>query len=641
MRDEKIQEIRGQLESYLQRKGINTRKNFTCLAGTHADKNPSMSYKDDRVKCFSCDASMDIFDLIGVEYGITDFSEQLKKASEITGIYDYEGNNTPLQSKPQIQANNTPKPEEDDSKYQDKTDYINTCIARVNQTNYLKDRGLTDETIESFKLGYDPSFNTRNADTGEYDTWQVIIIPTSNKSYVARNIDPLASSGNRIRKYGHAYNYNLSRLKDKKPVFIVEGEIDAMSIEQLGYNAIGLGGKGNYTKFYNALEQERAGLPTLILALDNDEAGQVTNKQIAEVLEKQGIDFIISNPYGEFKDANECLNRDYRGIKKELEEVYSYASKSVKERQAEEYKKQATSSYIADFINGITDSVNTPYIPTGFKTLDYILDGGLYEGLYILGAISSLGKTTLVMQIADQIAIQGHDVLIFSLEMARTELMAKTISRLTLINAVVKKLDRRYCKTTRGITTASRYQYYEPEEMKLIEESIKEYGEFAKNIYIHEGLGNIGVEYIKQQVEKHIKFTGKRPIVIIDYLQILAPYDMRQTEKQATDKNVMELKRLSRDAKIPVFGISSFNRENYKNEVSMTAFKESGAIEYGSDVLIGLQFEGQGESGFKVDEAKGKDPRKIEIKILKNRNGKTGSKISMNYIPMFNYFEEV
>lgn len=49
-----------------------------------------------------------------------------------------------------------------------------------------------------------------------------------------------------------------------------------------------------------------------------------------------------------------------------------------------------------------------------------------------MGAISSLGKTTLILQIADQIAQNGKDVLIFSLEMAKAELMAKSISRHTL-----------------------------------------------------------------------------------------------------------------------------------------------------------------------------------------------------------------
>ena len=71
----------------------------------------------------------------------------------------------------------------------------------------------------------------------------------------------------------------------------------------------------------------------------------------------------------------------------------------------------------------------------------------------------------------------------------------------------------------------------------------------------------------------------------------------------------------------------------------MAAFKESGAIEYGSDVLIGLQLTGAGDKDFDVDVAKEKDPREIDFCILKNRNGKITSKgIPMTFYPIFNCF---
>ena len=91
---------------------------------------------------------------------------------------------------------------------------------------------------------------------------------------------------------------------------------------------------------------------------------------------------------------------------------------------------------------------------------------------------------------------------------------------------------------------------------------------------------------------------------------------------------------------MPVIGISSFNRANYRIEVSMEAFKESGAIEYSSDVLLGLQLEGAGEKDFNAKEAKKKNPREIELVVLKNRYGKIGDTLQFRYFPMFNYLEE-
>lgn len=114
-----------------------------------------------------------------------------------------------------------------------------------------------------------------------------------------------------------------------------------------------------------------------------------------------------------------------------------------------------------------------------------------------------------------------------------------------------------------------------------------------QNIFISEGIGDIGAAQVRKEVQKHISLTGRKPTIIIDYLQILAPHNERATDKQNTDKAVLELKRISRDVKIPVIAISSFNRQSYNSPVTMEAFKESGAVEYSSDVLIGLQLAGQ------------------------------------------------
>lgn len=309
----------------------------------------------------------------------------------------------------------------------------------------------------------------------------------------------------------------------------------------------------------------------------------------------------------------------------------------------EKYLKTNAAACLQDFLDGIKEAANTPVISTGFNNLDGILDGGLYEGLYIIGAISSLGKTTLLLQIADQIASSGRDVLIFSLEMARTELIAKSISRLTYLLSDGKK---EIAKTNRGITDGTRYAGYSNTERTLINKSVNAYKEYAKHIYIHEGMGDIGIKRIKKIVQRHITYTGNRPIVFIDYLQILAPYEIKSTDKQNTDKAVLELKRLSRDFKIPVIGISSFNRDSYKEgsgikgRVTQAAFKESGAIEYSADVLIGLEFAGAGSETYNEKEEKKENPRQIRLVVLKNRNGRAWETANFKYYSLFNCFEE-
>lgn len=308
-------------------------------------------------------------------------------------------------------------------------------------------------------------------------------------------------------------------------------------------------------------------------------------------------------------------------------------------------KSEKVADYLNDFLSAVQKNREGEAISTGFENLDEILDGGLYPGLYVIGANSSLGKTTLVLQIADNIAKTGRGVLFFSLEMSRNELIAKILSRMSFETG-----GKHLAKTTRGVLMGK----YTNEEKKILANAIQELSVYGENLEISEGVGNIGTTEIAERVREHMKQNdGTPPVVIIDYLQILAPYNVKYTDKQNTDKNILELKRLSRDLQIPVLGISSFNRENYRTPVSMASFKESGAIEYSSDVLFGLQYKGwdyqEGEKELerirRLDETRKQMdiaareglPQQIELVLLKNRNGRRG-KIFFDFFSKFNYF---
>ncbi|WP_053040254.1 DnaB-like helicase C-terminal domain-containing protein [Staphylococcus haemolyticus] len=308
----------------------------------------------------------------------------------------------------------------------------------------------------------------------------------------------------------------------------------------------------------------------------------------------------------------------------------------------EHYNKSNAGAGLVDFINGIKENANTPPTSTGFPILDHVLNGGIREGLYVIGAISSLGKTTLVQHIGDNIAQNDTDVLFISLEMARTELMSKSISRETYLDTIEYGGNIRNAKVSLDITDGSKHDTFNNDEKKLIKTAIKRYSEYADNIYIVEAFGQIGHEDVRQLVELHKQHTERTPIVIIDYLQIMKPADPRQTDKTNTDVAVNSLKRLSRDYKTPVIAISSLNRESYNRPMSLSAFKESGAIEYSSDVLIGLDFTKMLDDPANMDfeEEKDKTPRNITLTILKNRNGRTGKRINYLYDPRFNHFEE-
>ena len=191
---------------------------------------------------------------------------------------------------------------------------------------------------------------------------------------------------------------------------------------------------------------------------------------------------------------------------------------------------------------------------------------------------------------------------------------------------------------------------YRREVDERLEAAITRYRErIAPHIFFHSPEALIPASGVRKLVERFSDVHGKAPVVILDYIQILSPEKVmeRNTEKQIMDAAALTLKHISRDYKTPVLCVSSFNRMNYNEPVSMESFKESGGIEYSSDAVIGMQLYGTGFYNPKkgktldVDFEKSRTPRRIQARILKNRDGVTGRFINLEYFPACNLFREV
>ena len=166
---------------------------------------------------------------------------------------------------------------------------------------------------------------------------------------------------------------------------------------------------------------------------------------------------------------------------------------------------------------------------TGFENLDRITN--MYPGLYVLGAISSLGKTTFACQLADQLSESGEHVLFFSLEQSRFELVTKGLSRLTAKKNMKSALSA--MEIREGKMTAE------------LEEAEKEYSKNGEHEIIYECRFDTTVETILDKVKDYMeKNAGVKPVVIVDYLQIVRPVDKRQSTKDGVDSNVRAFKKL-------------------------------------------------------------------------------------------------
>ena len=690
-RDEAKSIAKNRLREYLQGIGIDTGKAFKCLNPQHEDHHPSMRFYVDaksgpRCHCLSCGVNYDIFDVVGIMHGLTGEADKFNKTYEILGL-DVDGTKPAgsgaarreARPEPQEKADGPMKKEE--TAPPDFSEEVAAAHARLMKggapLDYLHGRGLSDEIISRYRIGYDPGgynhflekhpeYIGKRKKAGLYQLFFPYMDNEGKARYFLSEIADRAAvddyNGKYIKIKGlPARLFNERYITAKEPpavVFITEGIYDALSIEEAGGHAIALTGTG-HNRLITLCGKYRPPV-CFVLALDHDGPGQKAQAKIREELDRLEIPCMRRDKTVNegAKDENEELIKSPAAFRENIKNIIAAAESALQAKETEEkeaYLQTAAAWRMADFWKAIEESKKAPCFPTGFRTVDRLLDGGLYPGLYVVGAISSLGKTTFCLQVCDNIAAAGHDVLIFSLEMASSELIAKSISRLTLIEDYRETHSTARAKTTRGILAGARYDKYSPGELEIINRAIMRYQEYSDHIYIREGVGNIGVGDIRKAVGDHVRLTGEKPVILVDYLQILAPYNDRATDKQNTDKAVTELKRISRDFSIPVICISSFNRDNYTAPVNMASFKESGAVEYSSDVLIGLQYE-----GMEYREGEGRDKRaerirglmqnaarsgktatgqRIEIKILKNRNGAKGNGI-LGFIPMFNYFSD-
>ena len=236
---------------------------------------------------------------------------------------------------------------------------------------------------------------------------------------------------------------------------------------------------------------------------------------------------------------------------------------------------------------------------------------------------------------ADQLVKNGEHVLFFSLEQTCLELVTKGISRLMAqkdLHTAVSAIDIR-----RGVNNP------------LVRQATEEYASFAEREIILECSFETKISYIIDTVQQFIQENSVLPIVIIDYLQVICPTNLRQLTKDAVDSHVRALKKLQKDNDLVVILVSSLNRQNYLTPIDYESFKETGGIEYTADVIWGLQLSVINDEIFgqeaklkqkreKVKEAKRAIPRDIEFVCLKNRYGESNYTCKFKYYAQFDLF---
>lgn len=648
--------VRSQLRAYIEQitkksKGTNFYDCPFCGSGTGKHKTGALSIKDisgvPKATCFAqhCVSCADTFDLIA-KYESLSAGEAFKRGYEIFGItiVGEAGTVRRATGRPSSAAvafspaaQNVQVVEPERKNY---TTYLSECKARVSQTDYLREiRGLTPETISRFNLGLDLNYSAISKKGKPYFLGKAITIPYNRRNdyftvrllekpewYTKDYAKPPAEEAGEEPIFNLEAIYN----NEGQPVFITEAAFCAMSVEQEGGRAAALGGTG-YQKLLSLLRQ-RPTTNVLVLCLDNDEAGRSTTKRLAAGLKELNISYRVKNICGEKKDPNEALVYDRKSFVAAIEAVIA----EIEQDRTAEKRPDAVLKYLNEtFLADIDRFKSFKDKKTGFTNLDIEM-GGLYAGFYVVGGISSVGKTTFIHQLADQLAERGEHILYFSLEQSILELSSKSLARLAA------QMDRENAISSLSIRCG--------QITPLVKKAINKYAAAAGRVSIIQGDFDTTVEVIGEYIGRYIQNNRVKPIVFVDYLQIIQT-DLNSTKKDKIDLVVTELKRISRRYDIALIVISSLNRSNYLTPIDFESFKESGGIEYTADVVWGLQlqaihdpiFEKEGSIGKKrelIKKAKGEIPRKIELSCLKNRNGRPSFSCGYIYYPQFDLFQE-
>ncbi len=247
-------------------------------------------------------------------------------------------------------------------------------------------------------------------------------------------------------------------------------------------------------------------------------------------------------------------------------------------------------------------------IKTGYKGLDNILNGLHGSDLMILAARPGIGKTSLAMNIVENVALQGYSSAVFSLEMGKEQLVQRmlcSVAGVSMENAVKGRLNK-----TEWLKIAKARELLSNAKIYIDDSSIIRPSEMLSKC-----------RRIKRK-------NNGLDLVMVDYIQLMTPdksrsSDSRQNEISDISRN---LKILAKELNVPVLALSQLSRaaDSEKRRPQLSDLRESGAIEQDADIVMFIHRPDRFAS--EKDFSEGKIQKNVaELNIAKHRNGPQGT----------------
>lgn len=239
-------------------------------------------------------------------------------------------------------------------------------------------------------------------------------------------------------------------------------------------------------------------------------------------------------------------------------------------------------------------------VPSGLRDLDDLTGGLQKSDLIVLAARPSVGKSSLALCIAANVAAAGYRVDLFSLEMSRKQLLDRMIAIRTGLNLLSVRQWRMSEKELAVYMAALGWAAGLP-------------------IFLDDQPG-VTVQDIRARVLRRAAIDGLPSLVLIDYLQLMSAGRRVENRVQEVSEMSRGLKNLARELDCPVIALSQLSRavESRQSKVPMLSdLRESGAIEQDSDIVMFIYR----EELYEPDT----DKKGIaELHIAKHRNGPIG-----------------
>ncbi len=239
-------------------------------------------------------------------------------------------------------------------------------------------------------------------------------------------------------------------------------------------------------------------------------------------------------------------------------------------------------------------------LPTGFADLDRMCFGLQDSDLVIVAARPSMGKTTLALNMAHQIAVKDKKpTAFFSMEMSKEQLA----QRLLCAEAQIDAQNMR-----RGSLSQDEWQ-------KLT----RAVGPLSESPLFIDDSASLSVMEVRAKARR-LKAEKGLQAVFVDYLQLMRGFSRSESRQQELSEISRSLKALAKELNVPVLALSQLSREVEKRpgrRPILSDLMESGGIEANADLVMFIYR----EEYYNRDSEKGNI---AEISIAKQRNGPTG-----------------